>query len=69
MPVGDADALAEATAWALSNPDPMRDQAAVGRRRVAAEFSESEMIERTLALLAPGEAPRSTINQVGLEAT
>ncbi len=69
VPVGDADALAEATAWALSNPDPMRDQAAVGRRRVAAEFSESEMIERTLALLAPGEAPRSTINQVGLEAT
>jgi len=69
VPVGDAEALAEASAWALSNPEPMRDRAAAGRRRVAAEFGEREMIERTLALLAPGEPRRSTVSQVGLEAT
>ena len=66
---GDAAALAAATSWALANPQRMREMAASGRERVAAEFSEREMIERTLGLLDSPIRTRPTMSGIELEAT
>ncbi len=68
VPVANADALAEATSWALSNPELMRRMAAAGRRRTAAEFSERGMVERTLGLLARDAPGPAAVRATGLEA-
>ena len=68
VPVEDADALAEATSWALSNPERMGAMAAAGQRRIAAEFSDRGMVERTLGLLAREAPGPPAVRATGLEA-
>jgi glycosyltransferase involved in cell wall biosynthesis len=50
---GDEDALADAMCWALDHPDQMYDMARAAAARVRERFRAAEMVDRTLARLAP----------------
>ena len=52
VPPGDADALTEALAALLGDPDRARRLGEAGRERVLAEFSAARAAERVLALYA-----------------